>query len=141
MGESPGNESSLRSGEHAILEKGSISRYRGEAYLVFRNMESWRSHYALHRGDPLDRLNAPQLDFGMDLLLALHTGEKIDRSVELELVSVTFDSTDRTLQVRWRERTLASNPPATPQYPYLFARILDEGYEIRFIRVDSVPKP
>lgn len=135
-GEPAQNSSSrLEDDEIRTLEKGNQSNYKTRALLVFTDLENWRSHYALTQGNEFDRRNAPTFnDFEEDLVV-IHLGSRPNSTYQVEVVSVTYDSTDGTRQIRYREVQENAVANEALSYPYVFVRIQKAGLEYRFIKI------
>jgi hypothetical protein len=123
----------LDQGEFIILEKGSSSQYGSSALLVFTNKNAWSSHYGLHRGEALDSILAPNVDFYSSDVIAIHVGSLNAISASVSINSISHDSTDDTMQVRYSILTTGQGFGSTLS-PYIFVRTAASSLEYRFIQ-------
>ena len=120
--------------EFIALESASRSEYKSAALLVFQDQESFNSHYALTRGNEFEKTNAPTVDFGNEDLIVIHLGERPNSGSSIEIVSITYDSTDNTRQIRYKENTAGISAQVI-SYPYSMIRVKKSNLEYRFIKL------
>jgi hypothetical protein len=124
--------------EFAVLERGKSSSFGSTSTIVMNEPSEWSSHYNLHIGDTLSTVTAPTVDFDAEDLIAIHLGPRPTFAYSVEVDSVSFDTTDGTIQIRYYESIdTTSEWPSTVSYPYIFIRTHADGYEYRFIQLDS----
>jgi hypothetical protein len=123
----------LAEGEFLTLEKGSSSQYGAPALFVFRSMNAWSSHYGLHRGEALDSILAPNVDFWASDVIAIHVGDLNAYSSSVSINSITYDITDGTTQVRYSV-TSSGEGFGSILSPYIFVRTAASSHEYRFIQ-------
>lgn len=137
-GDSASNSFLEEDDEFLELEKGTSSSFTSFTNLVITDQFSWESHYSLHRGNEFDAFNTPYVDFINEDLIALHLGARPSPAYSINIVSVTYDSTDNTIQIRYEE--LIDTITVWPQvisYPYIFIRTHRSDLEYRFISLGT----
>lgn len=119
--------------EIASLEKGVVSFYKAESFLVLKSRSEWESHYALTRESEFDKSNAPLVDFSKEYVVAVHLGSS-KRGTSVEIYQVSFDTTESTMQVKYK-KVINSNQVNENSFvePYHFVRVNQKNLEYRFI--------
>ena len=124
--------------EFLVLEKSSDSKFTSESLQIFRDQDSWNNHYNLHRGNSYNPVVAPTIDFRVEVLAAIHLGARPNPGYSVNIITVTQDSTDNTIQIRYEEVIDATNVwPSVIAYPYAFVRLHASSLEYRFIKTGT----
>ena len=135
----PSSNSPLKDNdEFLILEKSSDSKFTSESLQIFRDRESWSNHYNLHRGNSYNRVVAPTIDFNAEVLAAIHLGARPNPGYSVNIITVSQDSTDNTIQIRYEEVIDTTTAwPTVISYPYAFVRLHASYLEYRFIKTGT----
>lgn len=97
----------------STVARGGVSRVKQPLDAVVRTREEWAALWARHVGPAAA---APTVDFSAEMVVAVFAGERPTTGFDLEITRVL--STDRGLQVAYRERT---PPPGALVRPVLTA--------------------
>ena len=91
------------------VARGSVSRVKQPLETVARTREEWAGLWARHVGPSAA---PPPVDFSAEMVVAVFAGERPTTGYGLEVTQVL--STDRGLQVMYRERTLPAGALVRP---------------------------
>ena len=81
------------------------------------------------------------MDFLSQKVIAIHLGAKPSFAYSVSIESVSYDSRDGTMQVRYIQKIDTSLVwPEAISYPYILIRVHNDPYEYRFIQLDNVVK-
>jgi hypothetical protein len=93
----------------ATVARGSVSRMKQPLEMVVRTREEWAGLWARHVGPSTA---PPIVDFSAEMVVAIFAGERPTTGYGVEVTRVV--STDRGLQVTYRERTLPAGALVRP---------------------------
>ena len=130
--------SSHRYVEHQTLETGSISQFTATANFKFSSSSEWMNHYNAHRGYGQSYGTAPYVDFNSSAIVAIHLGQRPNAGHRVNIVSVSDDYTDNTIQIRYE--VVVDNSMYWQNgvhFPYAFVSVTPRDREFRFIRLTT----
>ena len=135
----PSSTSQLRlNDDYLVLEKSSNSQFTSESLQIFRDQQSWNNHYNLHRGNSYNPVVAPTIDFKAEVLAAIHLGARPNPGYSVNIITVSHDTTDHTIQIRYEEVIDTTTVwPAVISYPFAFVRLHASSLEYRFIKTGT----
>jgi hypothetical protein len=138
-GELASNTPLTASEEFRVLESGTQSQYKSKSTLIFTSSFDWEAHYRNHIGNDSSLPTALKVDFTSEYLIAIHIGEKINPSYSISVSSVGYDSTDNTVQVRYKENVDDIGVyPQVIAYPFTFVKVHRSDLEFRFIDISTL---
>jgi hypothetical protein len=113
------------------VARGSVSRVKQPLETVVRTPDDWAGLWARHVGPSAP---PPSVNFAAEMVVAVFAGERPTTGYGLEITQVL--STDRSLQVTYRERTLPAGALVRPVVtaPFHIIRLPRFGGPVHILR-------